>query len=286
MKSTRMKPLDAVWLMMESADTPMHVGVLAIFQKPTNASRNYLRQLAQQLRDSRELAAPWNYRLPGKGGASLSPRLVEAQDFDLDYHFRHSALPEPGGERELGVMVSRLHSHALDRSRPLWEFHLIEGLERNRFAFYVKVHHALVDNVNGIPMLLSVLSESASQRNMLPLWERSLPTGERSDEDDLHDKDGRGGLSGPAWPIASLGKAASGLLRNTFRRSRSMNLSSARLSCTISRATSRSSGVLNGIGRFSSSSSGISSSKVPQVSLCCGCCLRNLRNAIQSRIVA
>ncbi len=215
MKNTRMKPLDAVWLMMESADTPMHVGVLAIFQKPRNTSRDYLSQWAAQMRESRELVAPWNYRLSGNGGASISPRLVEEQNFDLDYHFRHSALPLPGGERELGVMVSRLHSNALDRTRPLWEFHLIEGLERNRFAFYVKVHHALVDDVNSIPLMMSALSESARQRNMPPLWAQPLPAAALGDEDDW---ERRGGLSDLAQSIASLSKATSGLLRNAFKR--------------------------------------------------------------------
>lgn len=213
MKSTRMKPLDAVWLMMESADTPMHVGVLATFQKPRNAPADYLSEWAEGVRESRELAAPWNYRLSGKGGSSISPRLVEEQDFDLDYHFRHSALPEPGGERELGIMVSRLHSNALDRRRPLWEFHLIEGLERDRFAFYVKVHHALVDNVNGIPMLLAALSDSARQRNMLPLWARPLHAPQQSD-----DADRRDAFADPVDAVVSVGKAVTGFLRNSFKR--------------------------------------------------------------------
>lgn len=209
-----MKPLDAVWLMMESADTPMHVGVLAIFQKPRNAPEDYLSQWAERVRDSRELAAPWSDRLSSKGGASISPRLVEEQDVDLDYHFRHSALPAPGGERELGVIVSRLHSHALDKTRPLWEFHLIEGLERDRFAFYVKVHHALVDNVNGIPMLLSMLSGSARQRDMAPLWSRPLRTGERGDADETP----QNGFSDPVEAITSVSKAAAGFLGNVFNR--------------------------------------------------------------------
>lgn len=213
MKSTRMKPLDAVWLMMESADTPMHVGVLAIFQKPRNAPADYLSEWAERARESPELAAPWNYRLSGKGGSSISPRLVEEQDCDLDYHFRHSALPEPGGERELGIMVSRLHSHALDRSRPLWEFHLIEGLERERFAFYVKVHHALIDNVNGIPMLLAALSDSARQRNMLPLWAQPLHAPQQDDDAQRGDA-----FADPLDTVVSLGKAVAGFLRNTFQR--------------------------------------------------------------------
>ncbi len=218
MKNIRMKPLDAVWLMMESADTPMHVGVLAIFRKPRNASPDYLRRWAAEMRKSRKPVAPWNYRLSGNSGASISPRLVEEQEFDLDYHFRHLALPAPGGERELGVMVSRLHSNALDRHKPLWEFHLIEGLERGRFAFYIKVHHALVENVNGIPLLMSMLSESAKRRNMPALWAQPLHAAGQGDEDELVDRERRGGLSDFAKSARSLGKGASGFLRNAFTR--------------------------------------------------------------------
>src|SRR5210317_1452118 len=218
MTSMRMKPLDAIWLMMESADTPMHVGVLAIFQKPRNAPADYLSQWAEQMRESSEPVAPWSYRLSSRGGAPISPRLVEEQEFDLDYHFRHSALPEPGGERELGIMVSRLHSNALDRSRPLWEVHLIEGLERDRFAFYVKVHHALIDNVNGIPMLLSMLSGSAKDRHMPPLWARPLRAGGLDEEADREDGDAWFGLSDPIESLTSIGKAASGFLSNAFKR--------------------------------------------------------------------
>lgn len=217
MKSKRMKPLDAVWLMMESADTPMHVGVLAIFEKPRNAPADYLSQWAEEMREEKYPVAPWCYRLAGGAGDVISPRLVEDQDFDLDYHFRHSALPEPGGERELGIMVSRLHSNALDKSRPLWEFHLIEGLERNRFAFYVKVHHALVDNVNGIPMLQAVLSDSARKRHMPPLWARSLPSQEPESETDTQGAV-EGLMSDPAGTVASMGRAASGFLQNALKR--------------------------------------------------------------------
>lgn len=212
----RMKPLDAVWLMMESPDTPMHVGVLAIFQKPRNAARDYLSQWSEKARESREMAAPWCYRLSGSGSNLVTPRLVEEQEPDLDYHFRHSALPEPGGERELGVMVSRLHSNALDRSRPLWEIHLIEGLERDRFAFYVKIHHALIDNVNGIPMMLSLLSDSARERNMPALWAKPLPSQTANDEGALLDG---GDLASALESIVSMGKATTGFLRNVLRRS-------------------------------------------------------------------
>ncbi len=208
-----MKPLDAVWLMMESDDTPMHVGVLAVFEKPKGAAPDYLSQWAAEMREARYPVEPWSQCLASGPGSNLLPRLVEDQDFDLDYHFRHLALPEPGGERELGIMVSRLHSNPLDRGRPLWEFHLIEGLERGRFAFYIKVHHALLDAVNGIPLLQGMLSSQARKRHMPPLWTLPLPTGELEEEEDALAL-----LRDPVDTIGSLGRAATGLMRTAFRR--------------------------------------------------------------------
>ena len=89
---------------------------------------------------------------------SRLPLMREIHDVDLDYHVRHSALPHPGGQRELGVLVSRLHSNELDLHRPLWEVHLIEGLEGNRFAMYSKIHHSLVDGVSGMRLIMRTLS--------------------------------------------------------------------------------------------------------------------------------
>jgi WS/DGAT/MGAT family acyltransferase len=81
------------------------------------------------------------------------PSWEVVDDADLEYHVRRSALPRPGGERELGELVSRLHSNPMDLSKPLWEFHLIEGLAGHRVAIYFKVHHALVDGANSVKLL-------------------------------------------------------------------------------------------------------------------------------------
>lgn len=212
MTSMRMKPLDAIWLTMESADTPMHVGVLAIFSKPRNAPADYLNKWAESMREVQHPAEPWAHSVSRSLG-TLGTRMEEESEFDLEYHFRHSALPAPGGERELGVMVSRLHSHPLDRSRPLWEFHLIEGLDGDRFAFYVKVHHAMIDNVNAIPMVLAMLAGDSRQRNMPPLWARP-PHSPDSEEE-----------ASPGFPelaelAESFGRVASGMRRNIKLRGR------------------------------------------------------------------
>jgi len=218
MSSSRIKPLDAVWLMMESDDTPMHVGILAVFHKPPNAPDDYLTRLAADMRETKELEFPWDQQLSRPSAPGINQRMEEDQDFDLEYHFRHSALPEPGGERELGIVVSRLHSQPLDRSLPLWEVHLIEGLERDRFAFYVKVHHALVDSVNGIPMVLSTLADSVKTRNMPPLWALPLFAGARGDRDHSSDRTVGEMLTDSAENLVSMGRASAGLIKSAFKR--------------------------------------------------------------------
>ena len=142
--ATRLKPLDASWLYVESRTTPMHVAGLNIFSLPDGAPPDFLSNLVAQLREAKSFMPPWNLRLKDSLLRGVMPAWEVDDNLDLDYHLRHSALPHPGGERELGVLVSRLHSHELDLSRPLWECHVIEGLENNRFALYIKMHHALM----------------------------------------------------------------------------------------------------------------------------------------------
>ena len=98
----------------------------------------------------------------------MLPSWEVAENVDLDYHFRHSALPDPGSERELGVLVSRLHSNPMDLSRPLWEYHLIEGIAGRRFAIYTKLHHAMVDGAGS--MRLMNLAMDPADSYAPPFW--------------------------------------------------------------------------------------------------------------------
>lgn len=171
-------PLDAVWLALESRDTPMHVGGLFEFTLPPDAPEDYLAKEFERMREARTIPAPWNLKLVE--GPLLGPRVPlmrEVRDVDLDYHVRHSALPHPGGQRELGMLVSRLHSHELDLHRPLWEVHLIEGLEGNRFAMYMKTHHSLIDGVSGMRLIMRAFSTDPDRRGMAPFW--TIPAGQR-----------------------------------------------------------------------------------------------------------
>ena len=182
-KTYKLNPLDAAWLMVESTDTPMHVGSLTIFSLPMNASPDFLPDTVASLKQHRNFAPPFNLKLVSPKLKGVLPAWIEDHKIDLDYHFRHSALPAPGGERELGVLISRLHSHPLDFNRPLWECHLIEGLGppldpvsgkpldgRHRFALYVKMHHSQVDGVGGMKMLERMLSPDPEATDRLPPW--------------------------------------------------------------------------------------------------------------------
>ena len=130
----RLGTLDASWLAVESEDTPMHVGNLQIFSLPEGAPETFLRDMVTRMKETGDVAPPWGLKLAWSGllGRVLAPGWKVDKKIDLDYHVRHSALPRPGGERELGILVSRLHSNPLDFARPLWECHVIEGLENNR----------------------------------------------------------------------------------------------------------------------------------------------------------
>ena len=160
--------LDSGWLMMETSETPMHVGGLQLYELPDDAGPDYVESVYRFLVDVDEVAPPFNLklhsRLPGAVGASW----VEDDALDIEYHVRHSALPYPGRVRELLALTSRLHSHRLDRARPMWECHVIEGVEGNRFAVYIKMHHSLVDGVAGSRLLQARMSTSAAEHRAPP----------------------------------------------------------------------------------------------------------------------
>ncbi len=160
--------LDLSFVLMETRQTPMHVAGLQTFLPPPGAPRDFPRQVYEYLRSFPVTAPPFNYRLRGLASGRLLPGFEEVGKVDLDYHLRHSALPYPGGERELGVLVSRLHSNPMDLDRPLWEIHLIEGLHGGRFAMYGKLHHSLADGVRGVGLLN--FSEDPSKSRTPPIW--------------------------------------------------------------------------------------------------------------------
>src|ERR1051325_7504942 len=157
-------PLDAGFLTIEARETPMHVGSLLLFRPPPGAPPTYLQELYQECLAVKEFRAPFDEHLVYPPARLGLPHWEEDPGFDLEYHLRHSALPSPGRYRELFVLVSRLHGTLLDRSRPLWEFHLIEGLHSGQFALYAKMHHAQIDGIAAMRLLRESFSENPDER--------------------------------------------------------------------------------------------------------------------------
>ena len=164
-----LSPLDAAFLRMESKRTPMHVGAMMTFKLPDDAPPDFVRKLMEQMRSKPFMPAPFNCRLARNRLSRFAPAWVETK-VDMEYHMRHSALPFPGGERELGVLVARMHSHPLDLSRPLWECHLIEGLENRRFALYFKAHHCAIDGMGAMKMVQKWLSRDPNDKSGIGPW--------------------------------------------------------------------------------------------------------------------
>ena len=171
--------LDKGFLLSESREVPMHVGGVALYTLPSGASTvDFLQSLADNLADAESFLPPFGDRLKTGRLGLAGPTFWEPDPaLDLDYHIRHSALPQPGRYRELFTLVSRLHATLLDRNRPLWEMHMIEGLPKRQFAVYTKTHHAAVDGARSVHIARSMLSadpKSRLQESPLSLnsWQR------------------------------------------------------------------------------------------------------------------
>lgn len=171
METKRLNLVDTAWLNVETERAPMHVGGLLTFRMSDDAPADLPRRIVEHYHSFTRAHAPWNRRLRSGGRLSnVTPEWEVLDAIDVEYHFRHSALPAPGGELELGMLASRLHSHPLDLHRPPWEAYLIEGLSDNRFAMYVKVHHSLIDGVAGMKLLARALTDNAHDSERPPFW--------------------------------------------------------------------------------------------------------------------
>ena len=150
----RINLLDSGFLYLESPETPMHVAGVNLFRYPDRVhQRKFMTRIRDVYHSTTELRRPLAHRVAHGALGRFGPLYWEEDpDLDLEYHVRHSALPAPGRYRELFALVSRLHSTLLDRSRPLWEVHIIEGLQNREFAVYIKLHHAAIDGVAGARM--------------------------------------------------------------------------------------------------------------------------------------
>ena len=176
--------VDQLFLILETRNQPMHVGGLFLFELPENADKDFVYQLVKQMHQSQVMPTfPFNQVLDKLAFWKTD------KDFDVDHHFRHLALPKPARIRELLVYLSQEHGRLLDRAKPLWECHIIEGIipedegKPERFALYFKIHHSLVDGIAAMRLIQKSLSQSPNEIMSLPVW--SLMTRHRNQVDAL-----------------------------------------------------------------------------------------------------
>jgi diacylglycerol O-acyltransferase len=163
--ATPIDPTSLAFLLAESRAMPTHVAGLQLFEPPGDATE-FGRSLYERALATEEIA-PLFKKHPRQSLATLGQMVwTEDKQFEIEYHVRHSALPDPGRVRELLELVSRLHGTRLARERPLWEMHIIEGLADGRLALYTKLHHALVDGISAMRLMQNVLSSDPDRRDM------------------------------------------------------------------------------------------------------------------------
>lgn len=180
---TRLSTIDAGFLLTESQHSPKHVGGLVVLSLPKGKGPAWLRKLLAEMKEASP-GFPFNHKL--QPGSHLQPELVLDEAFDIDYHVRHTVLPHPGDDRQLTELIARLHSTLLDRDRPLWEFHLIEGLQDRRFAMFTKIHHSVTDGLTFARWFVASCSASAADRSTPPVWHQPpAAAGEVEDEPSL-----------------------------------------------------------------------------------------------------
>jgi len=167
--SDRLTALDASFLYMEGSTTPMHVGSVMVFQ-PRNGGFDF-DSLVSLISNRISFVPRYRQCVREVPGRLANPVWVDDEDFDVTYHVRRSALPQPGSDDQLQEFVARIQSRRLDRRRPLWEVYLIEGLAGGRFAVVTKSHQALVDGINALDIAHVIVDgKSDGEEPVIQTW--------------------------------------------------------------------------------------------------------------------
>lgn len=165
---TPLSTIDASFLHVESAEMPMHIGGLHVLDLPAGYEGDFLEDVKKHMRERLHLASIFTRKLALMPFDLSNPVWVDDDDLDLDYHIRHVTLPKPGSNRQLQQVVARMHSSLLDRSRPLWEIVVIDGLRSGQVGLYVKAHHAGVDGQAGVAIGRALFDGTPTGRKIRP----------------------------------------------------------------------------------------------------------------------
>ncbi|GJO12074.1 putative diacyglycerol O-acyltransferase [Mycobacterium marinum] len=203
-------PTDSMFLFVESREHPMHVGGLSLFEPPEGAGPDFVRNFYEALVANDEFQPTFRKHPATIGGGIARVAWAYDDDLDVDYHVRRSALPSPGRVRDLLELTSRLHTSLLDRHRPLWELHVVEGLSDGRFAMYAKMHHALIDGVSAAKLMQRTMSADPSDTEVRAMW--NLPRPPRPESD--------GGGSSLVGSLVKMAGSVAGLAPSTLKLAR------------------------------------------------------------------
>jgi len=158
--------LDSAFLHLETPETPMHVGSLHLVRVPARQRAAYIERVRSHVAGRLHLVPVFTRRIASLPFDVASPVWVEDREVDLRRHIRRVSLSKPGTMAQLEALVAKLHAQPLDRERPLWMFHLIEGLASGEVAWYVKIHHAALDGAAGVKLAEALLDDSPRGRKI------------------------------------------------------------------------------------------------------------------------
>ena len=230
------------FLALESATQTGHVGGLAILDTSTAPGGEVgCAEIRNLLRERLPLLPPFRWRLTEVPLGLDYPYWTDDEDFDLDYHVRELALPKPGSDAQLGAQVARIHSRSLDRTRPLWELYVIQGLQSGHTAVLTKIHHALIDGLSGAEIMGLLLDLSPEGRTPEELPDPPAETGDNG--------------SGPPGTAGMLARGLMGVPRYPLRVLKSLPKAVPHIedtpfgvlpgASTIGRATDRAAGLVS-----------------------------------------
>lgn len=166
---------ESMFLIAETREQPMHVGGLQLFVPREGQSSNELaEEMVERFYACTELHSLFRKRPASPASVMGYTAWSFDEEIDFDYHVRRAVLPRPGRVRELLRYVSLHHSALLDRNRPMWEVHIVEGLDDGRVALYTKIHHSLIDGVSALRMLQRTLSTDPDDRSGSAPWDPAL----------------------------------------------------------------------------------------------------------------
>jgi len=177
----RLSYLDNSFLALESRSTHMHVGSITLFEAEPLATKNGgidTALIRRMIESKLDLIPRYRQRL-ARVPIEKYPVWVDDEHFNIEYHVRHYSLPRPGSEAQLKDLVGIIVSQQLDRSKPLWELNIVEGLEGDRFALVSKIHHCMIDGIAGVDLMAVLLNLAPTDeiRDPRPYVPRPVPSG-------------------------------------------------------------------------------------------------------------